>query len=178
MLALPESGDVVCADLVSGIPLAYHRMRAAGHRRIAAAMFLNQAGFQSEQMLAGAILALKRQVGDPRAFDAWIGPIARRDEAIAWLRRRRPQAVLGYYSAFADDLRRAGLGCAYASMITDARRPEIAGLRVPVAEIAAAAVDLMVQRLREDPGAPSLRRTHLVEMLWRDGASLAPAKRQ
>jgi hypothetical protein len=45
---------------------------------------------------------------------------------------------------------------------------------LPFADVAAAAVDLMLQRLRSEPGPLRGRRTHLIEMEWRDGTSLPP----
>jgi DNA-binding LacI/PurR family transcriptional regulator len=173
MVVPPESGDVVAPDLTVAIPAAWRRMTARGYRRIAALLFSNDPHAHSEQLLAGALLALERVVGDPRRFSCWIGPLSREAEAIAWTRRRRPDAVLGYWPGIMDELRKADVDAAYAAMVADGGgRPDVAGMHVPFDEIAAAAVDLLVQRLRESPGVGRGRRTHLIEMTWRDGPSL------
>jgi DNA-binding LacI/PurR family transcriptional regulator len=173
MVVPPESGDVVAPDVTAAIPAAWRRMTARGYRRIAAVLFNNDPRAHSEQLMAGALLALERVVGDPRRFSCWIGPIARKAEAIAWTRRQRPDAVLGYWPTIVDELRAGGVDAAYAAMVGDVdRRPDVAAMHVPFDQIAAAAVDLLVQRLREAPGTGRGRRTHLIEMPWHDGPSL------
>jgi DNA-binding LacI/PurR family transcriptional regulator len=173
MVVPPESGDVVAPDVAAAIPATWRRMTERGYRRIAAILFSNDARAHSEQLLAGALLALERVVGDPRRFSCWIGPLSREAEAIAWTRRRRPDAVLGYWPGIVDALHTGGVDAAYAAMVGDlGGRPDVAAMHVPFEEIATAAVDLMVQRLRDAPGSGRGRRTHLIEMAWRDGPSL------
>jgi len=171
LIVPPESGDVVCPDLPAAIPSAVRRMQRLGYRRIAAVLFADPRAY-SEQLLAGALLAHQRLVGDPGRFRVWIG--ARRETAAAraWLRARPLDAVLGYDPQFADDLRSAGVRVPFAALATIPDRPDIAGMVLPFDLIAEVAVNLLADRLRDPPGPPPSRRLHLIEMPWRDGPSL------
>jgi len=174
LIVPPESGDVVCPDLPAAIPAAVKRMQRLGYRRIAAVLFADPRAY-SEQLLAGALLAHVRLVGDPARFRVWIG--ARRETAAAraWLRARPLDAVLGYDPQFADDLRSAGVRVPFAAFAALPDRPDIAGMVLPFSMIAEVAVNLLADRLRDPPGPPPGRRLHLIEMPWRDGPSLPAA---
>jgi len=171
LIVPPESGDVVCPDLPAAIPAAARRMGRLGYRRIAAVLFADPRAY-SEQLLAGALLAHERLVGDPARFRVWIG--ARRDMAGArsWLRALPLDAVLGYDPEFADYLRSVGTRPPFAALATLPDRPDIAGMELPFSMIAEVAVNLLADRLRDPPGPPPSRRLHLIEMPWRDGPSL------
>jgi DNA-binding LacI/PurR family transcriptional regulator len=167
---------VVCPDLPAAIPAAAKRMGRLGYRRIAAVLFADPRAY-SEQLLAGALLAHERLIGDGARFRVWIG--ARRDTAAAraWLRAWPPDAVLGYDPEFADALRSSHLALPYAALATLPDRPDIAGMVLPFGAIAEVAVNLLADRLRDPPGPPPGRRLHLIEMPWRDGPSLPPVLR-
>ncbi len=171
LIVPPESGDVVCPDLPSAVPEAWRRLAARGHRRIAAVLFADPRA-HSEQMLAGALLALERAHGDRARLRAWIG--SRRDApaALAWTRAQRADAILGYDPELHDQLRQAGISAPYAAMATLPDRPDVAGMELPFAAVASASVELLAERMRDPPGPPPRRRVHLIEMRWREGSSL------
>lgn len=173
LIVPPESGNVVCPDLPAAVPEAWRRVSALGHRRVAAILFADPRA-RSEQLLAGALLALARDVGDERRLRVWIGPRRGQAQAIAWLRSQPCDAVLGYDPDLADALRQAGVRRPYAAMVTLPDRPDVAGMELPFAAVAETSVRLLADRLRDPPGPPPQRRTHLIEMRWRDGASARP----
>jgi DNA-binding LacI/PurR family transcriptional regulator len=170
LLSLPESGDIVCADLPAAVPAAWRRLRERGFRRVAAIMPVDQR-YHSEQLLLGALLALASQVGDQR-LRVWTGPHGDLRSAFRWLRRSRADALLAYDDKVGDAARCAGVGLPFAALTDSTERPDIAGMRVPYAAVAGAAVELLAERLRAPPGSPPRRRTHLIEMRWVDGPSL------
>jgi DNA-binding LacI/PurR family transcriptional regulator len=171
LLVLPESGDVACPDLPAAVPVAWRRLQELGYRRVAAVMPTDPRS-HSEQLLAGALLALERAVGDER-LRVWIGPRNDQRAALAWLRRRPVDAILGYDQEVHDLVRHAGLTTPVAALTSIADRADVAGMRLPFAAVARLAVELLAERLRSPPGPPPERRIHLVEMRWEDGPSLA-----
>lgn len=170
LLSLPESGDIVCADLPAAVPAAWRRLRERGFRRVAAIMPVDHR-YHSEHLLLGALFALASQVGDEQ-LRLWTGPHCDLRAAFRWLRRMRVDALLAYDDKVGDAARRAGLGLPFATLTDSTDRPDIAGMRVPYGAVAGAAVELVSDRLRAPPGAPPQRRTHLIEMQWADGPSL------
>jgi DNA-binding LacI/PurR family transcriptional regulator len=173
LIVPPESGDVVCPDLTSAVHTAWRRMNALGYQRIAAVHFADPRAY-SEQLLAGALLALERVVGDPRRLRVWIGSRRELPQARTWLRTARTDAVLGYDPEVHDQLRQppSGPGLPFAALVNISDRSDVAGMQLPFAAVAEVAVDLLADRLRERPGAPPQRRLHLIEMPWCDGPSL------
>jgi DNA-binding LacI/PurR family transcriptional regulator len=170
LLTLPDSGDIVCPDLPAAVPTAWRRLRERGFRRVAAIMPTDHR-YHSEQLLLGALLALASQVGGQQ-LRVWTGSHGEVRDAFRWLRRMRVDALLAYDDKVGDAARRAGLDLPFATLTDSTERPDIAGMRVPYAAVAGAAVDLVSERLRAPPGSPPQRRTHLIEMQWVDGASL------
>jgi DNA-binding LacI/PurR family transcriptional regulator len=172
LLMAPDSGDVVCPDTPSAVLTCWRRMKAKGYRSIGAMMFIDDSRIHAVQLLAGAMLALEATVNDRRIFEVWIGTHRRLGDAAKWVRSRSPEAVLGYYSGVLYHLRDRGIDVPYAAVAGDPGSPTIAGTQVDFDAIADAAVDHLVRRLPEPPGPPPERRMHLLEMRWRDGASL------
>jgi hypothetical protein len=112
-------------------------------------------------------------VGDDRRLAAWIGSPGAARAMTAWLRRQRPQAVLGYGDGMREVLLRAGIDLPYAALACGEHRPTAAGVVIPFGAIGARAVDLLVEKMRHGAvGRASDRIIHLVEMPWRDGDTL------
>jgi DNA-binding LacI/PurR family transcriptional regulator len=172
LLMAPDSGDVVCPDTPSAVLTCWRRMKAKGYRSIGAVMFIDDSRIHAVQLLAGAMLALERTINDRRLFEVWIGTHRRLDDAARWVRSRTFEAVMGYYSHAMYHLKGRGIDLPYAAVAGDPGSPDIAGTQLDFDAIADAAVDLLARRLPEPPGPPPERRIHLLEMRWRDGASL------
>lgn len=172
LLMLPESGDIVCPNLLTAVVAAWQLLQARGFRRVAAIMPFDPR-YQSEVLLVGALLALERTLGDGR-LRVWTGARQKVNMAHRWLQRRPTDAILGYDHDLWDELRRMGTVSPYAALTASPDRPDVAGFRSPYAAVASAAVDLIADRLRVAPGPPSQRRLHLIEMEWVDGGSLPP----
>jgi DNA-binding LacI/PurR family transcriptional regulator len=172
LYAVPESGDVIAADLFAAVAGACRAMQCRGYQRIAVLM-PTRTWAMSEQLLAAAMVALERSLGDPRRLAVWVGRATERERMYAWLRRRRPQAVLGYGDGMLEELKRAGFNLPFAALACGERRVAAAGMVVPFQAIGSEAVDLLVEKLRHGAvGQVSGRRIHLVAMPWRDGDSL------
>jgi LacI family transcriptional regulator len=169
MMVPPERGDVVCPDTSSAVETAWRHMTALGYERIAALLFTSDCASHSEQLLTGSLLALERRIGDRGRFRAWIGAREQRDEAVECIRQQQPEATLLYWGDIAGELRQRGVDLPCAALIAN---QEFAGMEIPYEEIAVAAVDLLVQRLRSSPGSTWSRRIHLIGMQWHDGPSL------
>jgi DNA-binding LacI/PurR family transcriptional regulator len=168
----PSAGDVVAPDLLGAVDMGWRALLARGHRRIAAVLPIDQRALP-EQVLAGSLLALERAVGNRRQLAAWVGPRAEVAAAVAWLRGRRCDAVLGYDEALWLRLRRAGIAAPYAAMAVSAGDSPVAGPRLPFAAIGSAAVDMLEAKLRHgERGDGGARRIHLLPTPWGGGASL------
>src|SRR5206468_475555 len=99
---------------------------------------------------------------------AWIGDSS--DEASRWLRRSRGDDLIVSASLHLVP----GLSRPHAALAGWTWRDgdALAGMTLPVDEVAAYAIDLLIEQVR-DPAPPrGVRRMHLIEMRWRDGASL------
>jgi DNA-binding LacI/PurR family transcriptional regulator len=166
MLTPPEVGDVVYPDLAGGVYAAYERLAARGHRSITA-MHIAQP-FHSDEIIAGALWMLERRIGDRDRFSAWIG--ASSDEASRWLERSRSDAMLMSASLHLVP----GLSRPHAALArwTGRDGDAFAGMTLPVEEVAAYAIDLLIEQVRDQAPPRGVRRMHLIEMRWREGASL------
>jgi DNA-binding LacI/PurR family transcriptional regulator len=169
MLSPPEVGDVVYPDLAGGVYAAYERLAARGHRSIAALHVAQP--FHSDEIIAGALWMLERRIGDRRRFSAWIG--ATGAEASRWLSRSSAdEVVLSASLHLVPSLPRPHAALAG---WTWRDGDGYAGMTLPVEEVAAYAIDLLIEQVR-DPAPPArARRMHLIEMRWREGASLRRA---
>jgi len=172
MYAAPEAGDVVAADLFTAAMSAWRALQDRGYQRVAAVMPVVERSL-SEQMLAAALLTVTRMVGDPRRLSAWIGSPTAARTMLAWLRRQKAQAVLGYGDGMREVLLRAGIDLPYAALACGEHRPTAAGVVIPFSAIGARAVDLLVEKMQHGAvGRASGRIIHLIEMPWRDGDTL------
>lgn len=171
MIVPPERGDIVLPDLSAAVPAAWRAMERHGYRRIAAVHYVAPHAY-SEHLLSGSLLALEREIGDKDRFAVWVGPHEDYAKALAFIRRRSPDAVLGYHGGVRDLMGWHGMQRPFAALVAEPGAKHVAGMVLPFAGVGAAAVDLLLDRLRDPPGAPAQRRMHLIEMMWRDAASL------
>ena len=176
---------VVSPDHVSNTALACERMWERGYRRIA--VVAREARCRQERLLnCAALLATRAKPSDARDIPVFKVPVLPDDRLAtafsAWLRKHRPDAILGCCNRTQALLESAGLRVPDdigLSMITlhDARG--VSGIEINHEEIGRAAV-LQLHMLFVDGfrGAPDILQGILMPGRWVDGPSLPPRFQQ
>jgi DNA-binding LacI/PurR family transcriptional regulator len=173
MLMRPATGDVVMPDLVGGVATAYQRLVALGYRRIGAVHLREP--YESDELIASGLWILERRIANAQRFTTCIATTL--DQALSWMRDARCEALLGTPTLWQSARRQLSLPHAALGAGTGQR---LAGTVMPVDEIAAYAIDLLLDKLRDRGRGPGGLRLHLVEMPWRDGPTMpaAPNRRR
>lgn len=178
------SCSVVMPDYFEGTREAWRRARKSGARRIGAAL-LREVGAQDFELKWGALRAeadLDREgvLLEPYFFPDW-GQAAQR-RLLAWVRKVRPEVVLGFSDTVYWWLREAGLSVpsdvGFVSLIKDPHEQyPISGMMLPMGRIAAASVRLLDSHLRNNLTGTEQPSTVLVRQSWLAGVTVSWRKR-
>ncbi len=182
---------IVTNDQRSILRQVVGKVRAAGYRRVGLVLhrewdrgvdYAMSSGFTGEQhaIPAGERVPIHYiEKFEPPADEKWGGraPLAKLD---AWLKRYRPDAVIGYGPAVLPRLQELGLtvprDLAFADMLLQETDGRIAGVRHNCRRVGELAVELLAGQLQHHSyGLPPFPTATMVEGTWFDGASL-PAR--
>ena len=155
--------------------LALGKLRSLGYQRIGIVDTTHSEIRLEHNYLAG-FLVHQLAVPARRRVPPLLVEDLQRDNFITWLKRHRPDAVLGFDSQIPDWIRAAGhdipKDVGYARLIVKPRQAELSGVMLNAAEIGRAAVELVVGKLhRNEFGLPREPRITLVEGVWNEGAT-------
>lgn len=156
---------------------AWEAVLAAGYRR-PGAVFLPEDGSENELRLVAVWSALReRLAAESREVPRLHWDYTRPEGLAVWVRRHRPDAVIGYDNRVLLALRAAGLAVpgdiGFASLDVGDRPGEVAGIdHLPgrTGEVAVEFLDLLIRR--GEFGLPAERQVLLVGTRWLPGATL------
>jgi len=94
-----------------------------------------------------------------------------------WIRRQKPDAIIGYQANLIERIRDAGLEAprdlAFAALSWDSTRPECAGVRQNLEAVGAAGIDLIANQLnRNERGLPEHPQSVLIAGQWKEGSTV------
>jgi LacI family transcriptional regulator len=162
-----------------GIRLIMRRIHEFGYARVA--LVLSQAVDEvtDHAILSSFCFEQRNRASAPLVNICSSAGEASRATIQGWLRRRRPEVVIGDMSAW-EAIRAMGWrvpeDVAFVSPSWHASWPGTAGVDHRQQEIGANAVDLVAGQItRNERGVPAVPKLVLTEGIWRDGPSLPPA---
>jgi len=168
----------VLPDHYVSMTRALERLAARGYRRIGLCLESRK----EERILhkwSAAFLAFMRRTGRPGAGMAMITPNLTRDTFRAWVRAKRPDAILGHADAIPRWLgemkRRVPDDVGFVNLnLTEATRA-CAGLDLGPERLGAVAVETLVAMLhRREAGVPEQPQAIALEARWVEGPTLRP----
>lgn len=179
--------NTVRPAILSSVQQAWERMWELGYRRIGAAILSHDPVLADDFSRLAAVTGCQAQAKRPEAA---IPPLREpiggdMNAVVGWVRRHRPDAVLGFHTGLCHLLRSAGIripeDLGFACLHNDragleSKKPrEIAGMTQNFPAIARGAVNLLDQMIRHgECGVPASPVTITVQSLWSEGRSLPP----
>lgn len=175
--------NTVRPAIVSGMRTALTRMRLLGYRRIGCALMRHTPPVTDDSERFAALLACEDEMIPAKdRIPPLRADIEDRDAFLRWLRKHRPEAVLGFHAGMLDIMRAAGYrvpgDIGFASLHlrileNSAASSGIAGLDQDYRLVARSAVNLLDQMIRHgETGTPDRAITIEVESSWSDGLTL------
>ncbi len=170
----------VTTDYLAHLAQILQRCEATGYRRIGYVVDrtvehrlarLVEASFRLHQ------LALPARERVPLFTGELLDHPGQTDAFLAWFTRHRPEAVICQHPLPCAWLRQHGVvlprDTGFAAITTRADTPEVAGMLPALAEIGAAAIDILAHALRHDaPGVPAIQRSLQICGTWQEGRTL------
>ncbi|MFH1497504.1 MAG: LacI family DNA-binding transcriptional regulator [Verrucomicrobiota bacterium] len=181
----PLPFNTVRPAILPAVHQAWERMRALGYRRIGAAIMRHEPMIEDDfSRLAGALGCQALMGGDGgEAIPPLLDSLRGQSSFEEWVRRHRPDAVLGFHPGQYAVLRSMGIkiprdmgfACLHNDFFNEGkRRPGmVACMAQNFPLIARSAVNLLDQMIRHgERGVPAEPITITVESVWSDGRSL------
>jgi hypothetical protein len=165
-------------DITDHVRVVWRHIRAAGYSRIGPAIAQHTPAVEDDIDRLGAVLACQQEVPEKDRIPPLLTPLNDFTSLVAWCRRHKPDAVLGFSSGqyFAlqqagIDMSRIGFASLHASLGEYAA--DIAGTEELNDSVAQEAVHLLDQFIRRRAvGLPSEPLHLLIPGRWKSGTSL------
>lgn len=165
-------------DITDHVRVVWRHIRAAGYSRIAPAICQHTPALEDDVDRLGCILACQQELRKQDRIPPLLTPLRDKDSLIEWVRRHKPDAVLGFSVTQYHILNEAGIDMSrmgFASLHTSTSKynTEIAGTKELNDSVAREAVHLLDQFIRRrSVGLPDEPLHVLVPGVWKSGASL------
>ena len=158
------------------IRLALRELIALGYRRIGVAIRRHEDERSNRNWLASVLLAQHDHAGTRTRFPLWMAETIERRPLLAWVKRERPEVVLGTDQELHAMLRGTGAGFAHVHLTAD--MAGWTGIDQNNERVGAAAVDLVVEQLHGNHfGVPAHPKTVLIEGRWVPGRTATGPRR-
>lgn len=175
---------VVMPDHAHALVEAWHQASRRGYRRIGVVLFEEEHAVDEFDKTAAALYCQDKQAPGLARIPVLHTPPDGQAAFAAWLRRERPDAVLGFNDLIEWWLRANGYrvpaDIGFASLMrmeNDRAVPGIAGMDYDLHLIGRTALELLDIQLRTNQtGIPERRSVQMIESRWVEGNSLQPRK--
>lgn len=167
-------------NIFQGIKLSFEMLRRHGYQRIGFALGQHETPMEDDDARHGAAIALEnRYLPKSCRVPPYSGGINDREAFLKWVRKEKPEAVVGFSAGYYWYLKDAGLrvpeDIGFAGLHLDgAESPvRLSGLMQNRAEIARQSVLLLDQLVRNrERGLPAMPLNILVPSIWVEGDTL------
>jgi len=167
-------------DFFDGIRMAWERLCGAGHRRIGIAPCRHPQHYLDDDHRLGAALSCLEELPESSRIPPFTGGLGDRQGFLRWLRRWRPEAVIGFNSTHHWMMTEAGMRIpgevAYAQMIVNPDdSPDISGIADTRAPSCRCTLSLLEQLIRNRiRGLPEHPTTVQISPQWHQGSTDRP----
>lgn len=170
---------VVKSDTFEETRRVWREAVARGYKRIGGAPLSHEPSAMDDATRLGASMSAQQEWIPAKARLPLLTSETRdRDAFMAWFRRHRPDAVVGFIPRICDWLLEAGLkvpgDVAFASFtLLHSQYPQVTGCVSQGDNIGSVGVDALIAAINENEwGAPALQRKLVLPPLWNEGRTL------